>query len=231
MHKGPFRPKRFDLDGLFGALADPDKIRVLTALRPGAAPAGRVATRLGWRRDEASKQLNQLKRAGLVAGTPQARSVHYALVSAPFNAGLTWLSDLWMIAPLKLEDVGLPDSEEWTRLASALRNPGRRRLLECLCEEASPTQAQIARACGLTQGQVSEGLSALTSAGLATSRRVGPVKRYRPEPLGLTLGVRWLLATYDWVQGADPAARRRAGLGRAEVGPRRRPKPAGDPWG
>nr|WP_237168447.1 metalloregulator ArsR/SmtB family transcription factor [Paracoccus shandongensis] len=64
---------------LFRGLADPSRLAILEALRPGALSVSEIVTATGLNQPNASNHLRCLSECGLVVGVPQGRFVHYRL--------------------------------------------------------------------------------------------------------------------------------------------------------
>ena len=185
---------RPELDALFNELADLERLQLIEAMLSHSRAAASLAAHLGWTRDEASKQLNRLKRAGMAIAGPYRRSIEYALVGERFGAARDWLADLWQAAsPIGLEHAPVLQPEQQARLAAALRNVRRRRMLEFVCGAGARSQAEIVDACLISQGLASRGLAILEEAGLVTVRQEGGLMRFRASPEGLSAAVRWML--------------------------------------
>jgi ArsR family transcriptional regulator, cadmium/lead-responsive transcriptional repressor len=88
-------PERTDAVNRLGrALADPTRARLLLALLDGPAYPGRLAARLGLSRSNVSNHLACLRGCGLVAGTPEGRSMRYELVDPRLAHALGDVLDL-----------------------------------------------------------------------------------------------------------------------------------------
>ncbi len=200
---------RPEFDRLFDALADVERLRLLEALTPLSRPAGELASRLGRTRDGVVKQLKLLERVGLVASARNGRRVLYVLTPAKLWAMLTWSCDLWVTLPAAglepAEDLSL---ERRAVLAGALRAPGRRDMLECMCRGGPISQGAAASDCGLSQGLASRGLAMLVEAGLVTVHTTGRHHRYRASPPALGALVRWLRAAVDTAERAEAQEQR-----------------------
>lgn len=83
-----------ELDGLFGALADPTRRLLLRRLgHDGPASATRLVEGLPVTRQAVVKHLRVLADAGLVRPERAGREVRYALVTARLTPGVAWLVD------------------------------------------------------------------------------------------------------------------------------------------
>lgn len=66
----------------FRVLGDPNRIRLLDALRDGEATVGELTDRLGATQQNVSKHLGVLHRAGFVSRTKRGTFCHYAIADA-----------------------------------------------------------------------------------------------------------------------------------------------------
>ncbi|MDO3409903.1 metalloregulator ArsR/SmtB family transcription factor [Saccharibacillus sp. CPCC 101409] len=83
---------------VFGALAEPSRMRIVTLLRRGPLNVGEIAGALELRQPQASKHLKILQEAGLVEAEAEANRRHYRLKPESFRALDAWLDDyrqLW----------------------------------------------------------------------------------------------------------------------------------------
>ena len=64
---------------LFRGLADPSRLAILEALRPGALSVSEIVAATGLSQPNASNHLRCLSECGLVVGEPRGRFVHYRL--------------------------------------------------------------------------------------------------------------------------------------------------------
>ncbi len=70
---------RFDALSVFGALADPHRLKILALLRRGPLSVSRIARRFQMSQPAVSHHLAVLRRAGCVTNRKQGQEVHYAL--------------------------------------------------------------------------------------------------------------------------------------------------------
>ncbi|HEX2734940.1 MAG TPA: metalloregulator ArsR/SmtB family transcription factor [Polyangiaceae bacterium] len=80
------------------ALAEPNRLRIVEALRAKPHSVGELSDRFGIRQPQVSKHLNTLKAAGLVAVRAEAQRRIYALEPKPFQELDRWLESyrtLW----------------------------------------------------------------------------------------------------------------------------------------
>ena len=188
----PYLKARPELDRLFDALADVDRLRLLQQLSPVPSFAGQLAKTLGWTREEVSKQLNLLKREGLVESGRLGRRVEYGRTTPAFDAAHGWLANLGYLAKIGAGDPEVLSLERQAALAAAFRTAGRRHMLECMCRGGPIGQRAAAADCGLSQGLASRGLTQLLAVGVVTVRSPGPPRRYAASPEGLGTALRWL---------------------------------------
>jgi DNA-binding transcriptional ArsR family regulator len=81
-----------------GALAEPNRFRIVELLRDGPRPVGEIARRLSLRQPQVSKHLRVLSEAGLVKVQPVAQQRVYQLHAQPFREMALWLEtfrQLW----------------------------------------------------------------------------------------------------------------------------------------
>jgi len=72
--------------GLLGALAAPERLRIVRFLRDGPRNVTEIATMLGTALVNVSHHLNVLRQAGLVRNQKQGRFVLYSLTPGVFQA-------------------------------------------------------------------------------------------------------------------------------------------------
>ncbi|QDH21104.1 ArsR/SmtB family transcription factor [Saccharibacillus brassicae] len=83
---------------LFGALAEPGRMRIVSLLRGGPLSVGEIVQRLDMRQPQASKHLKVLQQAGVVEVRAEANRRHYGLRPEPFRELEDWLAgyrELW----------------------------------------------------------------------------------------------------------------------------------------
>jgi DNA-binding transcriptional ArsR family regulator len=82
-------------DGVFAALADPTRRRVIDMLAArGTATATELAEELPVTRQAVAKHLGALSSAGLVAGERAGRETRYSLTPEPLQAAVAWIDDV-----------------------------------------------------------------------------------------------------------------------------------------
>ena len=87
--------KRDRADGVFAALADPTRRRVIRALsQQGPSTATGLAAALPVTRQAVTKHLGALADAGLVTATRRGREVLYQISPQPLTAAVSWMADL-----------------------------------------------------------------------------------------------------------------------------------------
>lgn len=75
----------------FGALGEPNRLRIVELLRHRPLPVGQIADRLRLNQPQVSKHLRVLSGAGLVEARPVAQQRIYALRPEPLRELDTWL--------------------------------------------------------------------------------------------------------------------------------------------
>lgn len=78
--------------GVFGALSDPNRRRMLDVLSERDATATELAAELPVTRQAVSKHLATLRDAGLVEGERQGRETRYRLRPEPLAEAMTWMA-------------------------------------------------------------------------------------------------------------------------------------------
>jgi DNA-binding transcriptional ArsR family regulator len=102
---------------VFGALADPMRRRLLTAIAEHPSTATELATSLPISRQAVVKHLNSLSAAGLLERQRTGRDVRYRVTPEPLSSAASWMAE-----------VGGQWDERLALLAAALaerRDPGR----------------------------------------------------------------------------------------------------------
>jgi DNA-binding transcriptional ArsR family regulator len=85
-------PARADLDGVFGALADPTRRRLYERLVAGGPDtATNLVEHLPVTRQAVVKHLQVLADAGLVSSARQGREVRYAASAEPLTPAVGWM--------------------------------------------------------------------------------------------------------------------------------------------
>lgn len=74
-----------------GALAEPNRRRIVELLRDGPLTVGEIADRLGLRQPQTSKHLKVLSETGIVEARADANRRIYRLRAEPFEALDVWL--------------------------------------------------------------------------------------------------------------------------------------------
>jgi DNA-binding transcriptional ArsR family regulator len=82
------------VDGVFDALADPTRRRIVERLGRAPASAGEVADGLPVTRQAVVKHLVVLEEAGLVRGERDGRRVVFRLTPGPFAQAAGWMHDV-----------------------------------------------------------------------------------------------------------------------------------------
>jgi len=102
---------------VFGALADPMRRRLLTAIAEHPATATELATSLPISRQAVTKHLSSLSDAGLLERERAGRDVRYRVTPAPFSSAASWMAE-----------VGGQWDDRLARLAVVLADPPNRGL-------------------------------------------------------------------------------------------------------
>jgi DNA-binding transcriptional ArsR family regulator len=82
------------VDGVFDALADPTRRRIVERLGRAPASAGEIADDLPVTRQAVVKHLVVLEEAGLVRGERDGRRVVFRLTPGPFAQAAGWMHDV-----------------------------------------------------------------------------------------------------------------------------------------
>ncbi len=95
---------------VFGALADPMRRRLLSAIAEHPATATELATALPISRQAVAKHLSSLSQAGLLERERTGRDVRYRMTPEPLSDAVSWMAE-----------VGGQWDERLARLASSYR--------------------------------------------------------------------------------------------------------------
>jgi DNA-binding transcriptional ArsR family regulator len=79
---------------VFGALADPMRRRLLSAIAEHPATATELATSLPISRQAVAKHLNSLSDAGLLERQRSGRDVRYRMTPAPLSSAVSWMAEV-----------------------------------------------------------------------------------------------------------------------------------------
>jgi DNA-binding transcriptional ArsR family regulator len=79
---------------VFGALADPTRRQILSAIANGPATATELAGMLPISRQAVVKHLNALSQAGLLERQPSGRQVRYRVTPAPLSDAVSWMAEV-----------------------------------------------------------------------------------------------------------------------------------------
>jgi DNA-binding transcriptional ArsR family regulator len=82
------------VDGVFDALADPTRRRIVERLGRAPASAGEIADGLPVTRQAVVKHLVVVEEAGLVRGERDGRRVVFRLTPGPFAQAAGWMHDV-----------------------------------------------------------------------------------------------------------------------------------------
>ncbi len=80
------------MNGTLGALAEPNRLRIVELLRQGSRSVNEIAERLDMSQPLASKHLRVLREAGLVRVRVEAQQRVYELQAEPFEQLETWIA-------------------------------------------------------------------------------------------------------------------------------------------
>ena len=86
------------MNDTLGALAEPNRLRIVELLRAGPSSVNDIVQSLDMAQPLVSKHLRVLREAGIVRARPQAQQRLYELQAAPFEHLETWVSSfrqLW----------------------------------------------------------------------------------------------------------------------------------------
>ena len=97
------RARRDQVDGVFDALADPTRRRIVERLGRAPATAGEIADVLPVSRQAVVKHLALLEDAGLVCGERDGRRVVFRLTPGPFTEAAGWMHDVGAAWDRRLE--------------------------------------------------------------------------------------------------------------------------------
>jgi DNA-binding transcriptional ArsR family regulator len=81
-------------EGVFGALSDPNRRRMLDVLSERDATATELAAELPVTRQAVAKHLATLSAAGLVDGLRKGRETRYRLTPRPLEDAARWMADV-----------------------------------------------------------------------------------------------------------------------------------------
>ncbi len=79
---------------VFGALADPMRRRLLSAIAEHPATATELATGLPISRQAVTKHLSSLSDAGLLERERAGRDVRYRVTPAPLSSAVSWMAEV-----------------------------------------------------------------------------------------------------------------------------------------
>ncbi len=79
---------------MFGALADPMRRRLLTAISAHPSTATELATAFPISRQAVTKHLNSLSEAGLLEREKAGRDVRYHVTPAPLSSAVSWMAEV-----------------------------------------------------------------------------------------------------------------------------------------
>lgn len=88
---------------ILGALAEPNRLRIVELLRDGPRPVGEIAERLSLRQPQVSKHLRVLLSAGIVEVRPIAQQRVYQLQAQSFEELGTWVDTFHQVWENRLD--------------------------------------------------------------------------------------------------------------------------------
>ncbi|WP_326545534.1 metalloregulator ArsR/SmtB family transcription factor [Mycolicibacterium sp. ND9-15] len=91
---------------VFGALAEPSRLKIVELLRAGPLSVGEIAATLEIRQPQVSKHLRVLGDSGIVAGQAVARQRIYRLEAAPFEEIGRWAESFAQLWEARLDSLG-----------------------------------------------------------------------------------------------------------------------------
>ena len=91
---------------VFGALAEPSRLKIVELLRSGPRSVGEIADTLDIRQPQVSKHLRVLGDSGIVSAEALARQRIYHLEAAPFEAIGTWAGSFAQLWETRLDSLG-----------------------------------------------------------------------------------------------------------------------------
>ncbi|UXA16997.1 helix-turn-helix transcriptional regulator [Mycobacterium sp. SMC-4] len=89
-----------------GALAEPNRLRIVELLRAGPMSVGEIADSLAIRQPQVSKHLRVLGDSGIVVGEALARKRIYHLEAAPFEEIGQWVESFAHLWESRLDSLG-----------------------------------------------------------------------------------------------------------------------------
>ncbi len=92
--------------GMFAALGEPTRLRIVEALREGPLSVGSIVERLGLRQPQVSKHLRVLDDSGLVEFEARHRHRIYRLRAEPFDAVTHWVDSFEQLWESRLDKLG-----------------------------------------------------------------------------------------------------------------------------
>ncbi len=90
----------------FAALGEPNRLRIVEALRGGPLSVGEIVDRLGIRQPQVSKHLRVLSESQLVSVEARHRHRIYRLRPEPFDAVADWVDSFEALWEARLDSLG-----------------------------------------------------------------------------------------------------------------------------
>jgi DNA-binding transcriptional ArsR family regulator len=98
--------KRVPHATMLGALAEPNRMRIVELLREGPLTVGEIAQRLSLRQPQTSKHLKVLSDNGIVEVQADANRRIYRLRPEPFQSLDAWLRSFQIVMEERLDNLG-----------------------------------------------------------------------------------------------------------------------------
>jgi DNA-binding transcriptional ArsR family regulator len=98
--------KRVPHATMLGALAEPNRMRIVELLREGPLTVGEIAQRLSLRQPQTSKHLKVLSDNGIVEVQADANRRIYRLRPEPFQSLDAWLRSFQVVMEERLDNLG-----------------------------------------------------------------------------------------------------------------------------
>jgi DNA-binding transcriptional ArsR family regulator len=98
--------KRVPHATMLGALAEPNRMRIVELLREGPLTVGEIAQRLSLRQPQTSKHLKVLSDNGIVEVQADANRRIYRLRPEPFQSLDAWLRSFRLVMEERLDNLG-----------------------------------------------------------------------------------------------------------------------------
>ena len=177
------------LDAFFRAFSEEDGGKLVAAICRGAVTGADLARELNWTRDKVSRRTDDLQTGGIVEKRRDGRWVRTTPQLEGVEAAQAWMAGLRSDTPPSPRT----SPQERYKLAPLFADEGRRSLLSAMHAAPGATQAELIRACGLSQPVASRGLTRLVDGGLADRVRVDGRARYTLRAKAVESFFAWLV--------------------------------------